>query len=83
MAKGLELAQEMPDCVLTVKYESLVANPTDVLQKLEAFCELPPDPKLIEYGARVLSPLPPRERFEVDEAIREPFEDTLRALGYS
>jgi hypothetical protein len=83
MAKGLELAQVMPNSLFTLKFEHLMANPTNVLKELVEFCELPPDPKLIEYGSRVLTPLPPRERFEVDEAIRAPFEETLRAFGYS
>jgi hypothetical protein len=73
----------MPNSLFTLKFEHLMANPTNVLKELVEFCELPPDPKLIEYGSRVLTPLPPRERFEVDEAIRAPFEETLRAFGYS
>lgn len=83
MREGLRISREYPAAVHAVCYEELVKEPRKVLMEISDFCELGPDPVLMEYGEKVLrsegSPVP----FALHRAIEHAFRRTMRDLGYS
>lgn len=82
MREGLRQSEREPDCIYMVRYESLVNDPRKELTRLLDFCELPSDEVFLEFAEKELSPAPDHGTFDLHPAIRRPFEDTMRALGY-
>lgn len=82
MREGLRRLEQYGDCVHMLRYESLVENPRDELRRLSDFCGLPDDEVFLTFGEKELSPAPKAEPFEMHPAIRAPFQDTMKALGY-
>ena len=82
MQEGLRLRRELPDAILDVRLEELTRQPAVQLPRIAEFCHLRHDPVLLEYAQRALRPSPTVEPFELPDALRAPFERTLRELGY-
>lgn len=82
MREGLRQMERNPECMHMVRYESLVWNPRQALSKLLDFCQLPRDEVFLRFGEQELSPTPGRDSFDMHPAIRKPFEETMKALGY-
>ena len=83
MREGLAWRECLPDSVTTVRFETLCSEPETELRRLMRECGLREDGRFVEYGKRVLHPLPSRPAFEPHAAVAGPFRETLRALGYS
>lgn len=83
MREGLRHARRYPDRVHMVRYESLVQNPREELSELLDFCELPNDSVFLAFAEKKLVPAPPKDGdLDLHPAIRAPFDETARALGY-
>lgn len=82
MRAGLGAARRHPHSVLVLRYESLAARPREALASVLAFADLTPDERLLAYAERSATPRPAGAPLELAEALRAPFADTLRALGY-
>jgi hypothetical protein len=82
MREGLRRLEQYANCVHMVRYESLVENPRQELHHLLDFCELPHDEVFLAFGEKELSPTSKAEPFDMHPAIRAPFDDTMKALGY-
>ena len=82
MRECIRAKEQWPDAVRFVHYETLCESPRTELAALLDFCELPPDPELLEFGEDALRPSPPREPFEIDLLLRPLFDETMSSLGY-
>ena len=82
MREGLRLSETLPDAVMRVPYEKMVAEPQSVLGAIENFCGLRSDPGFRNYGAEVLAPPDARPQPELHETIRPTFQNIQRILGY-
>lgn len=82
MRAGLAARAADPDAIVTVRYEELAGEPARVLAEVLEACDLPPDPILVRYAGEVMSPPPPRERFDLPGWLEEPFRAVHGALGY-
>jgi len=82
MREGLAWRERLPEAVTTVRFETLCAEPEAELRRLARECGLREDGRFIDYGKRVLRPLPARAAFEPHPAVARAFRETLRALGY-
>jgi hypothetical protein len=83
MREGLRHMKLYPEHFHLVKYENLVHQPRDLLQRLLAFCELEEDTVLMEYAGKKLHPAPVHSRFEIAPILRPLFEQTSQLLGYA
>ena len=83
MREGLRHAERYPRSVHKIRYESLVTIPRRELSELMDFCELPHDKTFLSFAEQKLVPAPPRDGgLELHPAIRGPFDETARTLGY-
>lgn len=82
MREGLSMVQKLPHDSYMLRYEDLVESPRRSLAQLSAFCELSPDKRFLDYGARKLKPAPPKHHVNLHPAILPYFEETMVALGY-
>jgi hypothetical protein len=82
MREGLRQQALAPGCVLTVRYETLAADPEPALREILDFAGLDHDARLIAYARETLRPRPPHPRFELPDALAPEFERTMRMLGY-
>ena len=82
MREGLRQIERYPDDVYMIRYEALVESPRRELSKLLDFCELPSDEVFLKYAEHELSPAGEHKPFDLHPAVREPFERTMRELGY-
>ena len=81
--EGLRHAARYPHDVYTIRYESLVADPRKELSRLLDFCGLPQDETFLSFAERKLVPAPPKDgALGLHPAIRGPFDETAKALGY-
>jgi hypothetical protein len=83
MQEGKRLMRSRPDCTHLVHYEDLTSQPQTTLQSLLGFCELDEDRVFMSYAQQVLKSVPHKKRLELSPAIRSPFLETMRALGYN
>lgn len=82
MREGLRQKRLNRGAMHLIRYESLVDDPRRELSSLLNFCELPHDEVFFRFAERELSPAPSGGPFELHPAIRPPFEETMRLLGY-
>lgn len=82
MREGLSLLEQYPEDVLRVTYEDLCLAPQRTLESICGFLQLEPDDTLIRYGSATLVPVNAKKPFQLNAAIREPFLQTMQALGY-
>jgi hypothetical protein len=82
MRAGLAAQRAAGDCMLTVRYEDFAQEPERVLRSVLEFCELPPQSEVLDYARRALRPREPHPPFTLHAALRAPFDETLRELGY-
>lgn len=82
MQEGLKLVDRFRDNVYLLKYEDLVGQPKNSLQKLMQFCELPPDEKMFDYAAKTLGSRSNYQTFALPPEIASVFEKTTVQLGY-
>lgn len=83
MRAGLEILRLQPESMRLVRYEELTRRPRETLPQVLSFCDLRPDPVLIEYATRVLHSTPPREKYVLPHWLGPAFEKTMTQLGYS
>lgn len=83
MREGLRQAVRHPHSVHMIRYESLVADPKKELSGLLDFCGLSRDRVFLSFAEQKLVAAPPKDRaLELHPAIRGPFDETAKALGY-
>ncbi len=82
MREGLRQRSLNREGVHLIRYESLVERPRQTLSSLLDFCELPHDEVFFRFAEREVSPVGSGGSFELHPAIRRPFEETMRLLGY-
>lgn len=82
MQEGLRAMQSFDECVHMVRFEDLTHNPKDALQKIVTFCELADDKVFLSFAEQELESVPQRGPTEIAEVIRNPFFETMQALGY-
>lgn len=82
MREGLRLIAEMPDVVMRVNYEGLCNAPTKSLTDISEFIGLSIDEVFLDYGEATLVPARGVKPFDLDQSIRAPFLETMKALGY-
>jgi hypothetical protein len=83
MREGLRWAEELPEAMMRVTYEELVADPESTLRGVESFCGLRHDLGCRIYAAEVLTPPEPRPQPVLHDAVRPAFENMQRLLGYA
>ena len=83
MREGLNLRQNFPDCIYTIRFEELTSKPIEVLSSLCEFCELDQDNTFLNYARHTLHPLPPRNPFDLQPKIEPIFHDTMSRLEYN
>ncbi len=83
MHEGLNLIQNYPDCIYTVRFEELTTAPEETLLSLCEFCELPLDKTFLNYANHTLHPVPPRVPFELNPSIAQIFLETMTKLRYN
>ena len=83
MREGRRLTEALPEASLTVRYEELVTRPGRTLSAILDFCDLSRDENCLRYGKTRLSPAPAKPPVELHASIRQLFEETMTALGYS
>ena len=82
MREGLRQQRSNGNGIHLIRYESLVDHPRRELSSLLDFCELPHDEVFFRFAEQKLSPVPSGGPFDLHPAIRSPFEETMRLLGY-
>ncbi len=83
MREGMRRKKQNPDAVQLIRYEDLVVKPREVLTKLLRFAELDDDPVFMAYAEKTLKPSPRHKPFDLNEAIRPLFDDTMKLIGYT
>ena len=82
MQEGIRVRKEHADCVLTVKYEDLVLEPSKIINEIFQFCDLFVDENVQAYAREVLKPVRSKTPFELEPCLVNPFYETMEALGY-
>ncbi len=82
MREGLRQLERNREHMYVIRYEELVEDPRGELSRLLDFCELPEDKVFLHFAERKLAPVPRREPFDLPPAVRGPFEETMKMLGY-
>ena len=82
MREGLALSQQYPTDVLRVTYEMLCHNPRHVLDQIRNFAALGKDETFMSYAMSLLRPVKPKSPFDIASPIKQPFLETMLALGY-
>lgn len=82
MREGLRQMECRPDSFHMIRYESLLKDPRGELGSLLKFCELHPDEVFLKFAEQQLSPAKTHGPLELHPAVRVPFEDTMKTLGY-
>ena len=83
MKEGLKAKEKYIADVLIVKYEDLVSDPEQILNKILKHCRLNNDPVMFTYALEVLKPAPNKPKFELPEFIQEPVTQLCKQLGYN
>ena len=82
MREGLSLIEQYPDDVLHVPYEEMCRAPRAWMDKISAFGSLREDEVFLKYAEEKLSPVNPRQPFDLDPVLLPAFKDTMERLGY-
>lgn len=83
MREGLRLVERYPQSVLRVDYESMCENPSAVLKGIEQFAGLDVGDEVFHrYAEATMKSGATRESFVLPPSLVEPFEQTMKALGY-
>ncbi|HMV11575.1 MAG TPA: sulfotransferase [Nitrosomonas sp.] len=83
MREGLKLQEQFPNDILQVRYETLCLEPTKILSEILKFTELSvDDAKFFSYAQFTLQPSSPKNPFELNKLIEEPFYEVMHKLGY-
>jgi LPS sulfotransferase NodH len=83
MREGLRQERRLPEAVLRIAYEDLLADPAAELARLQQWCGLPPDPAVADYARRRLYDNPAKGWPSLHPAVDRLFRDTMEALGYA
>ncbi|MGH8427080.1 MAG: sulfotransferase family protein [Gammaproteobacteria bacterium] len=82
MREAITQRRQNSDCVLTVRYEDLAANPRKMLVEIADFAELAHDEKFLAYGESVLRPGGKHSMPDLNPQLQPLFERTMHELGY-
>ena len=82
MREGLHYLKELPNSVYRVSYEDLASQPQVTLKNLLDFCELQPDPIMLDYALQTLKAVAPKQPLPLNPIILPSFTATMTALGY-
>lgn len=82
MREGLKVMTEFPNDSIRIDYEVICEAPRKSLTEISEFLALSGDEVFLNYGDAVLVPNKQKEPFELNKAIREPFANTMKSLGY-
>ena len=83
MREAARLQAQAAAGLTVVRYEELVREPRRVLSEVLAFCDLPPDEVMLNYGERMLAPRAAHSCPDLDAAVAPLFGETMRASGYA
>lgn len=81
MREGLAQEQRYPDAVIRVAYETLLADPAELV-RLQQQCGLEPDPRVADYARKRLYDNPAKGWPELHPAVDALFRETMTRLGY-
>ena len=82
MQYGLRQWRKNNDALLLIKYEDIVENPEQEMNRLLEYCGLSDDSVLIDYAKKTLQTGRVHKPFEIHEAILPAFNKTMEELGY-
>jgi len=82
MREGLKLVKKYPDSVIRMNYEELCLNSETNLKALTNFLNLKEDEIFLNYGINTLQPIKNKGGLELHPAILNPFQKTMKDLGY-
>ncbi len=82
MREAMRLQAENPGEFLVVRYEDLTRTPRAVLSDMLEYCDLPPDPGMLDYGSEILRPGVPHPPARLHPALQPLFDETMSSLGY-
>lgn len=83
MKEGLNLLERYPDHVKMLRYEDLIASPTESMRGIFDFCDLAEDDRALSFAAgKLQSKARTREDIDLSPLIREQFDSTMKLLGY-
>jgi hypothetical protein len=68
--------------LLVIRYEDLVASPTNTMQEILRFSALPHDQVVLEYAAKTLVQKNTHSPLHLHPAIQPTFDATMEVLGY-
>ena len=83
MREGLVQADRFADCVVRIRYEDLLANAREELERLLATCELGRDEAVIDYAIERLYENPSKPLPDLLPPVQAMFDETMIQLGYS
>ncbi len=83
MREGLALLKNNPADVIGIKFEDLSQNPELMLRGLSNFLGLKHDATFLAYGEKTLHPVPDAGKFDLHPLIIDPFNETMKQLGYA
>ena len=81
MREGYQAARTDPDRLFTLRYEQLCAEPGETLRRLLEFCQLAPDPGLIERAPDLVWPPAVRAPLPLHPLIEPLFRRTMLQWG--
>jgi hypothetical protein len=85
MRESLALEKQHPENVMLFRYEDLVADPREILGKIEKFSDLPHDEKMITYAENTLQKSSSKKKkdIELNPLLQPSFNYYMQALGYN
>lgn len=83
MREGMEQERRLPQAVIRIAYEALLADPVGELERLQRRCGLEPDPAVTDYAAKRLYDNPAKAWPSLHPAVDRLFRETMHALGYA
>ena len=82
MREGIAQSARFPDEVVKIRYEDLLADSTQELERLLSACELPPDAGVFSYAQKCLYENPSKPLPALLPPIADLFAQTMQLLGY-
>ena len=83
MNKGYELMNNETANILSVKYEDLVENPEQELNKIFEYCLLSKDEMVVNYAKSILKPNTSKQPFKICEPFDKHFNQVMQKFNYT
>ena len=83
MNKGYELMNNETTNILSVKYEDLIENPEQELNKIFEYCLLNKDEMVVNYAKSILKPNTSKQPFKICEPFDKHFNQVMQKFNYT